>query len=45
MTPAEAHKKTGLIKKRWRTNSWRRKSAEKRRKSQHSLITEPVELF
>jgi putative transposase len=45
MTPAEAHKKTGPIKKRWRTNSRRRKSAEKRRKSQHNLITESVELF
>lgn len=44
MTPDEAHKKTGTIKKRWRTNSRRRKSAEKRQKSQHSQTTENVEL-
>lgn len=44
MTPAEAHKKTGTIKKRWRTNSRRRKSAEKRRKSQQNENAESVEL-
>ena len=44
MTPAEAHKKTGTIKKRWRTNSRRRKSAEKRRKSQQPETMENVEL-
>jgi transposase InsO family protein len=43
MTPAEAHKKTGPIKKRWRTNSRRRKSAEKRRKSQQTDATKSVE--
>ena len=44
MTPDEAHKKTGTIKKRWRTNSRRRKSAEKRRKSQQNQAKENVEL-
>jgi transposase InsO family protein len=44
MTPDEAHKKTGPIKKRWRTNSRRRKSAEKRRKFQQNQTAENVEL-
>jgi len=45
MTPAEAYKKTVPIKKRWWANSRRRKSTEKRRKCQHNLITEFIELF
>jgi hypothetical protein len=45
MTPAEAHKETGPVKKRWRTNREVPEICEKSRKSQQHLITEYVEPF